>query len=83
MIGGALGAYLAARRTRTRFLGFADAVAPGLSIGQALGRFGKTVLSSDKIVGTYNWQTQQARWTGDIRPDRSGPVALQAGSMIW
>ncbi len=40
VIGGALGAYLAARRTRTRFLGFADAVAPGLSIGQALGRFG-------------------------------------------
>ncbi|QYR52601.1 DUF3108 domain-containing protein [Lysobacter soyae] len=41
----------------------------------------KTVLSSDKIVGTYNWQTQQARWTGDIKKSRQLPVALQPGDM--
>lgn len=41
----------------------------------------KTLLTTDKIVGTYNWQTRQARWTGDIKKGRQLPVALQAGDM--
>lgn len=41
----------------------------------------KTVLSSDKIVGTYDWRAQQARWTGDIKKSRQLPVPLQTGDM--
>lgn len=40
-----------------------------------------TLLSADKIVGTYNWNTKLARWTGDIKKSRQLPVALQAGDM--
>ena len=77
VIGGALGAYLAARRTRTRFLGFADAVAPGLSIGQALGRFG-------------NWFNQELfgaptdlPWGLQIDyPNPAWPVGLPAGTLF-
>jgi len=37
---GALGAYIGARRAGVRFPPFADAVAPGIVVGQALGRWG-------------------------------------------
>ncbi len=30
---------------------------------------------------TYDWDTGQARWSGDVKPDRSGPVPLKAGDM--
>ncbi len=30
---------------------------------------------------TYDWATGQARWSGDVKPDRSGPVPLKAGDM--
>lgn len=30
---------------------------------------------------TYDWGTGQARWSGDVKADRSGPVALQAGDL--
>lgn len=40
LIGGALGAWLGCRWTGIRFWTFADALAPGLIIAQALGRFG-------------------------------------------
>jgi prolipoprotein diacylglyceryl transferase len=40
LIGGAVGAYLGCRWTGIRFWTFADALAPGLIIAQALGRFG-------------------------------------------
>lgn len=40
-----------------------------------------TFFGSNKIVGTYNWQTNQARWTGDIKKARQLPVALQSGDM--
>jgi len=38
--GGALGAWIAARRRGIDFAAFADAVAPGLLVGQAIGRIG-------------------------------------------
>ncbi|MDN8548625.1 prolipoprotein diacylglyceryl transferase [Microbacterium sp. NM3R9] len=40
LIGGAVGAYLGCRWTGIRFWSFADALAPGLLLAQALGRFG-------------------------------------------
>lgn len=40
LIGGAVGAWLGCRWTGIRFWTFADALAPGLLIAQALGRFG-------------------------------------------
>jgi hypothetical protein len=41
----------------------------------------RAFLSSRKTVGVYDWTTHAARWTGDIRKGRGGPVALQAGDM--
>ena len=40
LIGGGIGAWLGCRWTGIRFTAFADALAPGLLIAQALGRFG-------------------------------------------
>ncbi|WP_404475791.1 prolipoprotein diacylglyceryl transferase [Microbacterium aerolatum] len=40
LIGGAVGAYLGCRWTGIRFWSFADALAPGLLLAQAMGRFG-------------------------------------------
>jgi hypothetical protein len=30
---------------------------------------------------TYDWNSGQARWSGDVKPDRAGPIALQPGDM--
>ena len=30
---------------------------------------------------TYDWTKGEARWSGDVKPERSGPVALQAGDL--
>lgn len=30
---------------------------------------------------SYDWSNGQARWSGDVKPDRSGPVKLQAGDL--
>jgi prolipoprotein diacylglyceryl transferase len=38
--GGAVGAYIGCRRRGWSFVRFADALAPGLAVGQAIGRFG-------------------------------------------
>jgi Protein of unknown function (DUF3108) len=29
----------------------------------------------------YDWNAGEARWTGDVKPERAGPVKLQAGDM--
>jgi len=33
------------------------------------------------VQASYNWTSNQATWTGDVKPDRRGPVALKAGDM--
>jgi len=33
------------------------------------------------VDANYNWTSNQATWTGDVKPDRRGPVALKAGDM--
>ena len=43
LIGGALGAFIASKQTGVRFLSFADALAPGLLLAQAIGRLGNYV----------------------------------------
>ena len=30
---------------------------------------------------TYDWTAGEARWTGDVKPDRMGPVKLQSGDV--
>ncbi len=30
---------------------------------------------------TYDWAAGEARWTGNVKPDRAGPVKLQAGDV--
>ena len=30
---------------------------------------------------TYDWAAGEARWTGNVKPDRMGPVKLQAGDV--
>ncbi len=30
---------------------------------------------------TYDWASGEARWTGNVKPDRAGPVKLQAGDV--
>lgn len=30
---------------------------------------------------TYDWTKNEARWSGDVKPDRAGPVKLQAGDL--
>lgn len=29
----------------------------------------------------YDWRTREARWSGDVKSDRAGPVALQTGDL--
>jgi len=43
MLGGALGIWIATRRAGVRFLSFADAMAPGMLVAQAIGRLGNYV----------------------------------------
>lgn len=39
-------------------------------------------LIKKKAVNTvYDWSKSQATWSGDIKPERAGPVALQPGDM--
>lgn len=33
------------------------------------------------VQANYNWTSNQATWTGDIKPDRAGPIALKSGDM--
>ncbi|MEL1263662.1 DUF3108 domain-containing protein [Pseudoxanthomonas putridarboris] len=40
------------------------------------------LLIKKKNVNTvYDWGKAQATWSGDVKPDRAGPVKLQAGDM--
>lgn len=34
-----------------------------------------------KKDATYDWSKGEARWSGDVKPDRAGPVALQPGDL--
>jgi len=39
------------------------------------------VVKRRNVQAKYDWTTNQATWTGDVKPERRGPVKLQAGDM--
>ena len=77
LIGGAIGAWLGCRWTGIRFWTFADALAPGLLLAQAIGRFG-------------NWFNQElyglptdVPWGLEIDyPNPAWPVGLPEGTLF-
>ena len=69
------GAEATYRATRLRVLGIAATAAlVWLAISLLL------IRKSNKTA-TYDWGSGQARWSGDVKADRSGPITLQAGDM--
>lgn len=41
----------------------------------------RAFLSRRRTTGVYDWATRSARWTGDVKKGRAGPVALRDGDM--
>lgn len=39
------------------------------------------LMKTRSVVTHYNWKGLQARWTGDVKPQRAGPVPMQPGDM--
>lgn len=65
LLGGAVGAWLGCRWTGIRFWTFADALAPGILLAQALGRFGNWFNQE-----LYGWPTDLP-WGLEIDPDNA------------
>lgn len=41
----------------------------------------RALFSNRKSTGTYDWAAHNARWSGDIKPHRAGPITLRDGDM--
>ena len=41
----------------------------------------KVLIKKTNKVADYNWSSGMASWSGDMKPDRRGPIKLQAGDM--
>ena len=39
------------------------------------------LMKKKNVDATYDWKSGQATWTGDVKPERRGPVKLQPGDM--
>ena len=39
------------------------------------------LVKSVRRSATYDWARAEARWSGDVKPERAGPVALQVGDV--
>jgi hypothetical protein len=39
------------------------------------------LIKKNSRQATYDWNSHQARWSGDVKPDRAGPVALRDGDL--
>jgi hypothetical protein len=39
------------------------------------------LIKKNNTSASYDWGRGEARWSGDVKPDRSGPVKLQAGDL--
>lgn len=77
LIGGAIGAWLGCRWTGIRFWTFADALAPGLIIAQALGRFGNWF--NQELFG----QPTDGWWGLEIDSGNSAiPAGLPEGTLF-
>ncbi|KTR96778.1 diacylglyceryl transferase [Microbacterium testaceum] len=77
LIGGAIGAILGCKWSGIRFWTFADALAPGLIIAQAMGRFGNWF--NQELFG----QPTDLPWGLEIAPGNPAiPVGLPAGTLF-
>lgn len=77
LIGGAIGALIAARITGVRFWSFADALVPGLLLAQAFGRLGNWF--NQELFGTPT----DAIWGLEISPDNPAfPIGLPAETLF-
>lgn len=77
LIGGAVGAYIGCRLSGIRFWSFADALAPGMLLAQALGRFGNWF--NHELFGlptTLPWGLQIER------DNPAYPIGLPAGTLF-
>lgn len=41
----------------------------------------QVLIRRKNVRSNYNWNSNQATWSGDVNADRSGPVALRTGDM--
>ncbi|WAC63204.1 DUF3108 domain-containing protein [Pseudoxanthomonas sp. SL93] len=39
------------------------------------------LMKTRSIITHYNWKALQARWSGDVKPHRAGPIPLRPGDM--
>jgi prolipoprotein diacylglyceryl transferase len=77
LLGGALGVYIGCRYTGIRFWSFADALAPGLILAQALGRFGNYF--NHELYG----QPTNLPWGLQIESSNAAyPIGLPAGTLF-
>lgn len=71
---GAIGAYIGARLSKVNFLAFADAIAPGLLLAQAVGRFGNYF--NQELYGAPT----DLPWGLEIENMDSMPIGLPVGT---
>ena len=77
LIGGAVGAYIGCRLSGIRFWTFADALAPGMLLAQAAGRFGNYF--NHELFGTPT----DLPWGLEIpKPNAAIPVGLADGTLF-
>ena len=77
LIGGAIGVYIGCRMTGVRFWTFADALAPGLLLAQAFGRFGNYFNHELYGIPTNAW------WGLEIEKSNPAfPAGLPAGTLF-
>jgi len=77
LLGGALGAYIGTRRAGIRFWSFADALAPGMLLAQAMGRLGNWF--NHELFGLPT----TLPWGLEIEPTNPAyPVGLPAGTLF-
>lgn len=41
----------------------------------------RLLIKKKTVNAEYDWDQKQATWSGDVKPDRTGPVALSKGDM--
>ncbi|WP_120336915.1 prolipoprotein diacylglyceryl transferase [Cryobacterium soli] len=77
LLGGAVGAYIGCRRSGIRFWSFADALAPGMLLAQAMGRLGNWF--NHELFGLPT----TLPWGLEIDPSNAAyPVGLPAGTLF-
>ncbi len=47
----------------------------------AASSYSKVLFKTTERSGQYDWRLGEARWSGDLKPERLGPVALRPGDL--